>query len=82
MNALEVQLQASGCRSICLCTTNDNLTALRFYQRRGYHIKRVNAGEFLNVLKMKGLDPEVEVTGDFGIKIRDEIVLEKKLIWK
>lgn len=80
MNELEKRVQGCDGLSICLCTTNDNLSALRFYQRRGYHIKAVHAGEFANVLRIKGFDPGTEVIGQDGIVIRDEIVLEKSLV--
>ena len=36
--------EASGARRIWLITTNDNVDALRFYQRRGYRLARVDAG--------------------------------------
>lgn len=80
MDELEARARAVGASAIYLCTTNDNLSALRFYQRRGYHIKTVHPGEFRNILKIKGFDPDTEVIGQGGIRIRDEIVLEKE-IW-
>ncbi len=65
---------------IYLCTTNDNLSAIKFYQRRGYHLKAVHPEEFRNVLEIKGLDPDTKVVGQDGITIRDEIVLEKSIL--
>ncbi|WP_157452884.1 hypothetical protein [Brevibacillus sp. SKDU10] len=58
-----------------MMTTNDNLEALRFYQRRGFVITgiRINAVEIARQMK-----PTIPV-GDFGIPIRDEIDLE--FVW-
>ena len=36
--------EASGARRLWLITTNDNVDALRFYQRRGFRLARVDAG--------------------------------------
>ena len=32
---------AAGCRRCWLVTTNDNVDALRFYQRRGFHVRTI-----------------------------------------
>lgn len=77
MLALEGRVTRLGCKTIFLCTTNDNLSAIRFYQRRGYRLKALNINEFRNVLAIKGYDPDKRVVGQDGIIIRDEIVLEK-----
>ena len=77
LRELEERVKQLEAKSIFLCTTNDNLSALRFYQRRGYHLKALNAGQFREVLALKGLDPGSKVIGLDGIAIRDEIVLEK-----
>lgn len=62
-----------GCSRPWLITTNDNVEALRFYQRRGFRIcaAHVNALEASRRLK-----PEIPVTGRHGIPLRDEIELE------
>jgi ribosomal protein S18 acetylase RimI-like enzyme len=62
-------------RRLWLVTTNDNLDALRFYQRRGFRVARVRPGavdQARNALK-----PSIREVGNFGIPIRDEIVLER-----
>jgi GNAT superfamily N-acetyltransferase len=56
-----------------LVTTNDNVDALRFYQRRGFRLERVNAGAVDEARER--LKPEIPVVGNYGIPIRDEIVL-------
>jgi ribosomal protein S18 acetylase RimI-like enzyme len=62
-------------RRLWLVTTNDNLDALRFYQRRGFRIARVRPGAVDQARKT--LKPSIPEMGNFGIPIRDEIVLER-----
>jgi len=61
------------CRRLWLVTTNDNLHALRFYQKRGFTICaiRVNA-----VAESRKIKPEIPLFGNDNIPIRDEIELE------
>ena len=66
----------SGCSRVWLITTNDNLAALRFYQRRGFHLVRVYPGAVDESRKLK---PEIPQVGEDGIPIRDEIELEMLL---
>jgi len=58
---------------IQVMTTNDNLDALRFYQRRGFIIRGVRLNILENSRKMKSTIPEL---GDYNIPLRDEIELE------
>jgi GNAT superfamily N-acetyltransferase len=59
-----------------LATTNDNLDALRFYQRRGFVITAVR----LNALEAgRQLKPSIPALGSYGIPIRDEIELVCRL---
>jgi len=71
----EVALKA-GCRKIWTITTNDNLDAHRFFQKRGFTISRVRLG---GMTKIRLLKPNVPKIGDYGIPIRDEIEFEKRL---
>jgi len=64
---------AEGGGRLWLITTNDNLDALRFYQRRGLRITAVAAGAVDEARKIK---PDIPLLGDHGIPIRDEITLE------
>ncbi|MGD8245715.1 MAG: hypothetical protein PVG25_02965 [Anaerolineae bacterium] len=61
---------------IWLITTNDNLAALRFYQRRGFSLVAVHPGA---VDQARTLKPEIPAIGHSGIPIRDEIELELPL---
>lgn len=65
-----------GCKCIKLVTTNDNLKALRFYQKRGFVLSNLypNAVE-----KARQIKPEIPLIGHEGIPIRDEIELIKGL---
>lgn len=62
-----------GCKRIWLVTTNDNLEAIRFWQKRGFNLKRVYPDIMNEYRKLK---PEISPIGYHGIPIRDEIELE------
>lgn len=64
------------CTRIWLITTNDNVDALRFYQKRGYEIKSVHRYAIDESRKIK---PQLPFVGKYGIPIRDEIEMEKIL---
>ena len=55
-------------------TTNDNLEALRFYQRRGFVLSALRPGAVEEARKQ--LKPQISTVGEFGIPLRDEIELE------
>lgn len=65
-----------SCRKIFFVTSNDNIDALRFYQRRGFIIKKVYPGAITAARKIK---PEIPLIGNYGIPMRDAIKLELKL---
>ena len=66
--------EASGARRLWLITTNDNVDALRFYQRRGYRLARVDAGAVDR--SRAALKPAIPEVGAHGIPLRDELELE------
>jgi N-acetylglutamate synthase-like GNAT family acetyltransferase len=63
----------SNCQRVWLITTNDNLSALRFYQRRGFHMVAIYTKAVDEARKIK---PEIPFLGENGITIQDEIELE------
>lgn len=63
-------------RRVWLVTTNDNLDALRFYQKRGFRLVGVSRDAVTRARERK---PEIPWTGDHGIPIRDELELELPL---
>ncbi|WP_052339411.1 GNAT family N-acetyltransferase [Gorillibacterium massiliense] len=77
MQKVEDVAKNQGCRRIHLTTTNDNLRALGFYQKRGYRLARLNASA---VERAREIKPEIPILAENGIPIRDEIVLEKMLM--
>ena len=68
--------RSEGCWRAWLITTNDNLDALRFYQRRGWRLVQVHQGA---VDAARALKPQIPKTGAYGIDIHDEIELEHAL---
>ncbi|MGE7603172.1 GNAT family N-acetyltransferase [Peribacillus sp. NPDC097675] len=65
-----------NCHSIKAITTNDNLQALKFFQKRGYVISEIVRNAVEESRKAK---PEIPFYSRDGIPIRDEIILEKLL---
>lgn len=76
MKRVEDEAVERGCRRLWLITTNDNLDAIRFYQRREYVIAEV----YVNAIQIsRRLKPSIPLVGNYGIPIRDEIEFEKYL---
>jgi GNAT superfamily N-acetyltransferase len=67
----------AGCRRLWVVTTNDNVDALRFYQRRGFRISAVRPGAVDEARRT--LKPQITPTGNYGIPISDEIELDQPL---
>jgi GNAT superfamily N-acetyltransferase len=73
LNKLKEIAQSKNCNKLYLMTTNDNVDALRFYQKRGFHI----CGIHLDSVKIsRKIKPSIPDIGDHGIPLRDEIDLE------
>jgi GNAT superfamily N-acetyltransferase len=73
---LEAALRAAldqGYERVWLTTTNDNLDALRFYQRRGFRISAVRPGAVDRARET--LKPGLPEVGLYGIPVRDELDL-------
>lgn len=65
-----------GCARVRLITTNDNLNALRFYQKRGFDLTRL----YRNALEAsRKLKPEIPLIGEDGIPLRHELELEYEI---
>ena len=71
--ALIEAVRTAGLDWIWVVTTNDNLDALRFYQRRGFRIGEVRVGAVERT--RLGLKPSIARLGEHGIPMRDEIEL-------
>jgi GNAT superfamily N-acetyltransferase len=61
-----------GFTRIRLVTTNDNLDALRFYQRRGWRLAALRPGAVDAARREK---PSIPAVGEYGLPLRDEIDL-------
>jgi N-acetylglutamate synthase-like GNAT family acetyltransferase len=66
-----------GVRRLWLVTTNDNVDALRFYQRRGFRLVEVRAGAVDR--SRATIKPTIHEFGEYRIPIRDELILERDL---
>jgi ribosomal protein S18 acetylase RimI-like enzyme len=62
-----------GTLPIRVVTTNDNLRALRFYQRRGFRLAELRPGAVDDARRR--LKPSIAEIGDDGIPLRDELEL-------
>ncbi len=65
-----------GCSRIWLITTNDNVQAMRFYQRRGFEFVAVHRNAIAESRRLKS---EIPDTGMDGVPIRHEIEMEQTL---
>ena len=75
IDAVKTAAAKSGCKRLWLVTTNDNLNALRFYQKRGFVLVKINR----NVIEFARRLKPVPLVGAEGIPLRDEIELEMLL---
>jgi hypothetical protein len=76
-----VQVALDGdARRLWLLTSNDNMAALRFYQRRGFALVAVHLDAITHAREL--LKPEIPLVGLDEIPLRDEIELElPRIIW-
>lgn len=76
LNAAIDKARSAGAERIMLITTNDNLPALSFYQKRGFDLVKIH----LNAVDLaRKIKPEIPLTGLDGIPLKHEIELEKLL---
>ncbi|MDD3225705.1 MAG: GNAT family N-acetyltransferase [Clostridium sp.] len=64
------------CSKVKLITTNDNINAIKFYQKRGFDMVHLYYDAVKEARKLKSSIP---VIGDFGIPLRHEIEFEIKV---
>ncbi len=76
VEAVKQAAKTRPCGRLWLITTNDNLNALRFYQKRGFVLTAVHRHA---VTISRQIKPAIPLTGQDGILIRDEIELELRL---
>jgi ribosomal protein S18 acetylase RimI-like enzyme len=73
IEAVRAEAARADCIRLWLITTNDNLAALRFYQKRGFKLVQVHPNA---IERSRQLKPDIPLVGEYGIPIRDEIELE------
>lgn len=71
--AARAMAQAAGCRRLWLITTNDNVRAIGFYQKRGFELVAVHRRALDDSRRLK---PQIPLIGMHGIPLRDEIEFE------
>jgi ribosomal protein S18 acetylase RimI-like enzyme len=73
IDAAKKVAKTNGCKRLWLITTNDNLNALEFYQKRDFQLVSL----YQNALEAsRKLKPEIPLKAANGIPIRDELELE------
>ena len=76
VNAVVEEARQLNCQRVFLSTTNDNLRALGFYQKRGFCLAAIRPGVLEESRKIK---TSIPVIGENNIPLRDEIELEMAL---
>ena len=77
MNKVVETVREIGCNRVWLITLNDNLDAIRFYQRRGFSLCTIHKDALTLSRKIK---PSISEIGQYGIALRDEIEFEMILV--
>ena len=76
VDAIVTRAREGGMALLRATVSNDNVVALRFYQKRGFRISALHRGIF-DV--MRYIKPSIPRIGMDGIPMRDEIELEYEL---
>jgi GNAT superfamily N-acetyltransferase len=76
IEAVITEAQANNCSRLFLTTTNDNLHALGFYQRRGFALAALRRDA---VTESRSRKPTIPFIGENNIPLRDELELEMSL---
>jgi ribosomal protein S18 acetylase RimI-like enzyme len=76
LETARAEARVLGCRRMWLVTTNDNIPAARFYERRGFSLVAVHRDAVTEARRIK---PEIPQRGVGGTPIRDEIEFEVRL---
>lgn len=76
MDKVEDIAKQKNIQLVSLVTTNDNLNALKFYQKRSYRITSIIPN---GVDQARNLKPSIPLIGEHGIPLHDELILKKVL---
>lgn len=77
IQAVREVARKAGCTRLWLITTNDNIHAIRYYQKRGFTIAAVHVNALEHSRKLK---PQIPLIGNEGLPLRDEIEFEMSLL--
>lgn len=77
MALAEEKAKAANLTKVVVSTTNDNLQAMGFYQRRGYRMTKVIRG---SIDTARQRNPNIATIGENGIPVHDELMLTKLLV--
>lgn len=73
LNKVTEKAKSDKCRRVWLITTNDNIEAIRFYQKRGYDMAAMHRNAIIESRKIK---PQIPLKGFDEIPIKHEIEFE------
>jgi quercetin dioxygenase-like cupin family protein/N-acetylglutamate synthase-like GNAT family acetyltransferase len=76
VDAVAAEARDGGCRRLWLITTNDNLDAIHFYQKRGFLLVAIHRNALEETRRLK---PGLPMMGIDGIPLRDEVEMETLL---
>lgn len=76
LNSIIKMSKQNGYKRIQLITTNDNINAIRFYQKRGFELIGINCGAIDREREKK---PQIPIIGENGIPLRHEIEFSMEL---
>ncbi|MBX0358391.1 GNAT family N-acetyltransferase [Halobacillus sp. Nhm2S1] len=76
IQAVEAEAKRLGCSVLRVITTNDNIRALAFYQKRGFRMTEILHDA---VQRAREIKPEIPAIGNHGIPIVDELLLKKEI---
>ncbi|MFN4009918.1 MAG: GNAT family N-acetyltransferase [Pannonibacter sp.] len=76
LDAVVQDARRQGLTRLMVRTSNDNLDAFRFYQRRGFRLERIVPG-VIDAERL--LKPEIPIMGEYGIPLHDEVVLGREI---
>ncbi|WP_442600752.1 GNAT family N-acetyltransferase [Paenibacillus sp. KN14-4R] len=62
-----------GCSRVWLITSNDNIKAIRFYQKRGFEMIKIHVNAITEARKLK---PTIPMNGHDSIPIKHEVEFE------
>ncbi len=67
------EAKGNNCKRIWVSTSNDNIDALKFYQKRMFFMCKIHEN---HLDKVRAKYPNIPKYGDYGIFLKDQIELE------